>query len=133
MGLAAVQPRRQERMTMNGIEIWQPDTGLKYSTETTFTQGSFRAMNGIGYFDPLFTVEQLGYVATNVPQPEVTKILQIIDNAKKFTLHYFSMHYGKWKDGIFHVGQGNYDVGSWKVGEEYVKSLSFNMTGVYPL
>ncbi len=131
--MAAVQPRRQERMMMNGIEIWQPDTGLKYSTETTFTEGSVRAMNGIGYFDPLFTVEQLGYVATNVPQPEVTKILQIIDNAKKFNLHYFSMHYGKWKDAVFFVGKGEYDVASWKVGEERVKSLSFNMTGIYPL
>ena len=129
----AVLAKRQQRMTINGIEIWQPDKGLKFRTETTFTSGSMRAMNGIGYFDPLFTVEQLGYVASNVPQPEVTKILQMIDQAQKFTLHYFSMHYGGWRDGIFFVGQGEYDVSSWKVGEERVEKLSFNMTGVNPL
>lgn len=129
----AVLAKRQERMRINGVEIWQPDEGLKFRTETTFSSDSVRAMNGIGYFTPLFTVEQLGYSASNVPQQEVTKILQMIDQAQYFTLHYFSMHYGGWRDGTFFVGQGEYDVSSWKVGEERVKLLSFNMTGVNPL
>lgn len=124
---------RQERMRINGVDIWQPDKGLQYKTETTFTEDSVRAMNGVLYETPMFTVEQLGYVATNVRQPEVTKILQMIDKAQRFTLHYFSMHYGAWRDGVFYVGKGQYSVGSWETGGEYVESLSFNMTGVNPL
>lgn len=124
---------KQDRMRINGIDIFQPDKGLQYSTETTFTEDSVRAMNGIGYFTPLFTVEQLGYAATHVPQPEVTKILQMIDKGQKFTLHYFSMHHGIWRDDTFYVGKGQYNVGSWEYGQEYVESLSFNMTGVNPI
>ena len=60
---------RQERMRINGVDIWQPDKGLQYNTETTFTEDSVRAMNGVLYETPMFTVEQLGYVATNVRQP----------------------------------------------------------------
>lgn len=123
----------QDRMKINDVEIWQPDKGLQYSTETTFSSDSARVQSGVGHFTPLFTVEQLGYSAKNVPQPEVTKILQFIDTGKTFTLHYFSMHYGEWRDATFYVAKGQYNVGSWKVGEEYVESLSFNMTGVKPI
>lgn len=124
---------KQDRMRMNDIDIWQPDKGLQYSTETTYTEGSARTMNGIGHFTPLFTVEQLGYSATHVPQPEVTKILRIIDSGGYFKLHYFSMHHGRWRDDMFYVGKGQYNVGSWKTGDEYVESLTFNMTGVNPI
>lgn len=123
----------QDRMRINGEDIWQPDEGLQYNTETTYTEDSTRVMSGIAYFTPLFTVEQLGYTATNVPQVEVTKILQKIDKGQYFTLHYFSMHYGKWRDDTFYVGKGQYSVGSLEKNQEYVKSLSFNMTGVNPI
>lgn len=123
----------QDRMKMNGIEIFQPDKGLQYSTETKYSEDSGRVQSGPAHITPLFTVEQLGYKATNVPQKEVTKILQIIDKGWPFTLHYFSMHYGEWRDEKFYVGKGQYSVGSWKTGEEHVESLSFNMTGVNPI
>lgn len=123
----------QDKMKMNGVEIWQPDKGLQYNTETTYSEDSGRVQKGPAHITPLFTVEQLGYAAKNVPQAEVTKILQIIDGGSPFTLHYFSMHYGEWRDAKFYVGKGQYSVGSWKTGEEYVESLSFNMTGVNPL
>lgn len=123
----------QDRMQMNGVDIWQPDKGLKYSTETKYSEDSGRVQSGPAHITPLFTVEQLSYSAKNVPQPEVTKILQVIDTGKPFTLHYFSMHYGTWRTASFYVGKGDYNVGSWKTGEEYVESLSFNMTGVNPI
>lgn len=125
--------KKQDRMRINGVEIWQPDKGLQYNTETTYTSDSGRIITGVAYITPLFTVEQLGYSATHVRQPEVTKILQMIDKGQNFTLHYFSMHYGAWRDGTFYVGKGQYSVGSWKAGEEYVEKLSFNMTGVDPI
>ena len=123
----------QDKMKMNNIIVKQPDSGLQYNTETTYSEDSTRVQNGTAHFTPLFTVEQLGYTATHVKQSEVTQILQIIDSGRPFKLHYFSMHHGTWRDDMFYVGKGNYTVGSWKTGEEYVESISFNMTGVNPI
>lgn len=123
----------QDRMKMNGVDIWQPDEGLKYNTEITYTKDSGRVQSGEAHITPMFTVEQLGYTATNIPQEEVTKILQIIDSGKPFTLHYFSLHYGRWRDAAFYVGKNSYDVGSLKDDDRYVSSLTFNMTGVKPI
>lgn len=123
----------QDRIKINGIEIWQPDHGLQYDFETTYTEDSNRVQTGVGYFTPLFTVERLGYTATNIPQKEATKILQQIDRGKPFTLHYFSLHHGTWRDDVFYVGSGNCSIGMLIDGEEYLESLSFNTTGVNPI
>lgn len=123
----------QDRIRINGIDIWQPDEELAYDFETTYTAGSARSQTGVGHFSPMFTVEQLGYIATDIPQPEATKILQMIDKGQNFTLHYFSMHYGRWRDDAFYVGKGNLSIKSLKRGMESLKSLSFNMTGVNPI
>lgn len=123
----------QDSIKINGKEIYQPDENLAYNFETTYTEDSGRVQTGKGHFVPLFTVEQLGYTATNIPQPEATKILRMIDGGQEFTLHYFSMHYGHWRDGTFYVGQGNMSIGTLKDGEEELESLSFNMTGVDPI
>lgn len=123
----------QQRMMMNGMNVHQPDEGLKFNTETKYSEDSGRVQSGKAHITPLFTVEQYGYSATNVPQAEATKILQIICTGKPFKLHYFSMYYGTWRDAMFYVGKGDFDISSWKEGEESVKSLSFNMTGVDPL
>lgn len=57
----------QERMMMNNIVIHQPEKGLKYSTETKYSQDSGRVQSGEAHITPLFTVEQLGYaVAKNL-------------------------------------------------------------------
>lgn len=122
----------QNYMTMNGVKIWQPDA-IKHKTETTYTEDSTRIPTGDAYFTPLFTVEQLGYSAKDIPQSEVTKILQIIAKGEPFQLQYFSMYYGKWRTDTFRVTNNDYDVSSWKEGEERVESLSFNMTGDNPL
>lgn len=123
----------QDKIRINGAEIYQPDKGLVYNFETTYTEDSARVQTGQGHFTPLFTVEQLGYTATHIPQEEATKILQMVDSGQQFTLHYFSMHYGGWRDAAFYVGQGNMEIGSLEAGNEYLSSLSFNMTGVNPI
>lgn len=123
----------QDSIKINGKEIYQPDENLAYNFETTYTEDSGRVQTGKGHFIPLFTVEQLNYTATDIPQPEATKILQMIDSGQHFTLHYFSMHYGRWRDGEFYVGQGDMSIGTLKKGEEELESLSFNMTGVDPI
>lgn len=124
----------QDLIKINGAEIFQPDSGnLGYSFETTYTSDSTRTQNGEGHFTPLFTVEQLSYKATDVPAKEVAKILQSVALGKKFTLHYYSLFYGGWRDGEFYVGKGQSNFSRLVLNDERVDSLSFNMTGVNPL
>ena len=122
----------QSRFLMNGESVWQPDSGLTYGFETKYTKDSDRTQSGKGHFTPLFTVEQYGYKATNIPVSEVTKILKIIAKGKKFSLKHFSMYHGEWRTDDFYVGKsGNITIGSLKDGDKKVTELSFN--GVHPV
>ncbi len=123
----------QQKITLNSIEIKQPDNGLQYSFETTYSSDSTRTENGVGHFTPLFTVESLSYSATGVKISEMTAILNIIAKGKSFTLHYFSPYYGSWRDDTFYVGQGNLTIGTLQSKREMYDSLSFQMTGVNPI
>ena len=123
----------QEYITMNGIKIFQPDEGLEYNFTTTYTENSKRTQKGAGHFTPLFTVEQFGYTATDVPLDEASKIMKIVAKGKPFTLHYLSLYYGKWVDNKFYVGKGSLDIKRLKIVNGKVNKLSFNMTGVNPI
>ena len=123
----------QDKIKINGKEIYQPDQGLAYKFETTYTTDSTRVQTGEGHFSAMFTVEQLGYTATYIPQAEATKILQMVAKGQNFTLHYFSLYYGRWQDATFYVGQGDMSIGSLEENGEYLDTLSFNMTGVKPI
>ena len=124
----------QDLIRINGVDIFQPDEGLNYAFETTYTEDSTRLQSGDANFVPMFTAEQLSYVATDVPMEEATKILQMIAKGNNFTLHYFSVYYGGWRDGTFRVGKSNtISIGSLEENNEKLSSLSFNMTGDKPL
>lgn len=123
----------QEYITLNGIIIRQPDEGLGYDFETTYTEDSTRAMNGTLYSTPMFTVESFSYRATWVPAAEMRKILQIAARGYPFKLHYFSPYYGRWRDDAFYVGKGSLSIGFLNAAQEVFEDLSFNMIGVNPL
>lgn len=124
----------QDRIKINGIDIQQPDSGeLGYSFETTYTEDSIRTQNGVGHFTPMFTVEQLSYSASHVPVAMAAEILQQVAKGGNFTLHYFSLYYGEWRDGTFYVGKGSSNFKHLVVNKESVETLSFNMTGVDPI
>lgn len=123
----------QEKIKINGIEIWQPDKGLQSDFQTTFSSDSARVQSGVLHATPLFTVEQFGYTATDVPVAEASVILKQIIKGQPFTLHYYSPYYGAWRDDTFRVGQGQFSIGSLKEDEEKLESLSFNMTGDNPI
>lgn len=123
----------QDKIRINGIEIFQPDEGLKSSFETTYSEDSTRLQSGEANFVPLFTVEQFSYSATDIPVADASIILQQIIKGEAFKLHYFSPYYGKWRDGMFRVGQGQFTIGTVEEGGEKLSSLSFNMTGEKPL
>lgn len=124
----------QNKILMNGIQIWQPDQGgLGYNFATTYTEDTGRVQTGVMHLSRMFTVEQLSYEASKVPVAEVSKILQIIAKGAPFSLYYFSVFYGMWRTASFYVGQGEANLATLKILEERVERLSFNMTGVSPL
>lgn len=123
----------QEKIRINGVDIWQPDSGLQHNFETTYSEDSTRVQSGEGHFTPLFTVEQMGYSASHIPVSEASRIIRMVIRGEPFNLHYYSLYYGSWRDGSFYVGKGQYSIGSLEDSGEYLDSLSFNMTGVNPL
>lgn len=123
----------QEYIKMNGTVIAQPDEGLGYDFETTYTEDSTRVQSGTLHASAMFTVESLSYKASFLTAAQVTQILQIVDSGKPFTLRYYSLHYGKWRDGRFYVGKGSLSIGRLNAQEETVDELSFNMIGVEPI
>ena len=123
----------QDKIRINGIEIYQPDEGLESSFETTYSEDSTRLQSGEANFVPLFTVEQFSYKATDIPVKEASVILQQIIKGEVFVLHYFSPYFGKWRDGKFRVGKGQFSIGTLESGNERLTSLSFNMTGESPI
>ncbi len=123
----------QEYIKLNGTLIAQPDEGLGYDFETTYTEDSTRVQSGTLHASAMFTVESLSYKASWLPAAEVSRILQIVDRGRPFTLHYYSLHYGRWRDGRFYVGKGSLSIGRLNAEEETVDELSFNMIGVDPL
>lgn len=123
----------QEKIRINNTDIYQPDSGLAYDFETTYTEDSARVQTGTGHFTPMFTVERLGFGYTHIPQKDATKILRLVAKGGNVTLHYFSLFYGEWRNDTFYVGQGSLSIGSLEDGDEYLDSLSFNMVGVNPI
>ncbi len=123
----------QEYIKLNGVVIRQPDEGLGYDFETTYTEDSTRMLNGTLYASAMFTVESFSYTASWLTREEMRTILQIVARGKPFTLRYLSPYYGAWRDGRFYVGKGSLAVGRWNEEEERYESLSFNMIGVDPI
>ena len=123
----------QDKILINGVEIWQPDKGLQSSFETTYSADSTRVQSGKMHATPLFTVEQFSYTATDIPADEASDIIQMIIKGYPFTLHYYSPYYNAWRDGQFRVGKGQYTIGSLQEDGERLELLSFNMTGDDPL
>lgn len=123
----------QNKITINGIEIKQPDSGLGYDFETTYTEDSTRVQSGKLHITPLFTVEAFSFSASWLTVSEMRTILQQVAKGKPFVLHYFSPYYGVWRTDTFYVGKGSLSVGRLVEDKEKFDKLSFNMIGVNPI
>ena len=123
----------QNYIKIDDVYIKQPNTGLGYSFETTYSEDTTRTQDGILHASPLFTVESFSYKATHVTVEEMSVILQKIANGRYFTLHYFSPYWGMWRDDLFYVGKGSLSIGRLNEDGEYYDELSFNMIGVNPI
>lgn len=123
----------QEYIKLNNVIIPQPDTGLGYDFETTYTEDSTRVQSGTLHASAMFTVESFSYKASWLTREEMKTVLQIVAKGRPFTLHYLSPYYGAWRDGKFYVGKGSLRVGQWNETEARYEQLSFNMIGVDPI
>lgn len=123
----------QEYIKINDVAICQPDEGLGYDFETTYSEDSTRVQSGVLHATPLFTVEAFSYKASYLTVEEMSQILQLIAKGGNFTLHYFSPYYGAWRDDRFYVGKGSLSIGRLNEDNETYDSLSFNMIGVNPI
>lgn len=116
------------------VTIAQPDEGLTFDWETTYSDDSGRAQTGENYVKPRFTVEAYGYTNTQgLTVKEVSEILKFIVKGKKFKMWHFSPYYGEWRSDEFYVGQGSIDLKSLKIDSEKYDELSFQITGVKPI
>lgn len=123
----------QEYIKMNDMVIRQPDEGLAYSFETTYSEDTTRVQSGALRESAMFTVEAFTYSASNLSLTEMRDILQIVAKGKRFKLHYFSPYHGQWRDDYFYVGKGSLSIGRLNLYDELFESLSFQMTGVNPI
>lgn len=123
----------QNYITIDNVIIKQPDAGLGYDFETTYSKDSTRTQDGIAHFTPLFTVEKFSYSAKHLTVEEMRTILRLIASGRYFTLHYFSPYFGAWREDTFYVGKGSLSIGRLNEDAEFFDELSFNMIGVNPI
>ena len=123
----------QDHIKINDTLIRQPDKGLGYSFETTYTEDTTRVQSGVLHASPMFTAESFSYEASYLTKAEMQTILQLVAKGKPFKLHYYSPYYGVWRDDQFYVGKGSLAIGRLTDGGELFESLSFNMVGVNPI
>ena len=123
----------QDKIKMNSAVIRQPDAGLGYNFETTYTSDTTRSQSGVLYAPAVFTVEALSYKATGLTKAEMSQILQIVATGEPFLLHYFSPYYATWRTDSFYVGKGSLTIGTLNESDETFDELSFNMIGVNPI
>ena len=121
-----------QKILINGVEIWQPDEGIQYNLETTYSEDTQRIITGLLIATPLFTVEQLGYQASWIPVAAASAILQMVIGVN-FQLTYFSPYFGAWRTAEFYVGKGSMNIGRLNPEDMVLESLSFNMQGVNPV
>lgn len=122
----------QDRYLFDGYDIVQPDKGLGYEFETTYSSDTTRLRNGELHETPMFTVEQLQFKATGVPLAKAAQLLQTVVG-RQFSFHYLSAYYGTWRTDTFYVGKQSLSIGEVREGTELIDEISFNIVGVNPI
>ena len=118
----------QDKYLFNNKDIVQPDSGLGYDFETTYSEDTTRLKSGGLHETALFTVESLAFKATNIPIAKVAALLSEVVG-KRFQFHYLSAYYGTWRTDTFYVGKGTMEIGEVIEGKE-IASIAFNCVGV---
>lgn len=125
----------QQKVTINGEDIRQPDT-FNPSWETTYTEDSGRIITGSAELEPMFTVEAFDVHWSALNIEDTSKLLQLLvatPSKPNFNLHYFSPYYGEWRTAKFYVGKGSLELKTLKEDMEGYKALSCNVIGIEPI
>jgi len=121
-----------EVIKINNTVIPQPDSGLGYDFETTYTSDTKRVSTGKLRQTAMFTVEALSYTRHGMSSADLSALLRMIVG-KTFTLRYFSPYYGAWRSDTFYVGKGSLSIGLLDGATGLYDQVSFQMTGVNPI
>lgn len=123
----------QDYIKINGITIVQPDQdGYSVNLATTSTEDSDRDMSLVMHNTPIGTVESYSLKWTDIKASEAALILSQVLNKPSFTLHYFDILTGTWRDGEFYATTFNSPCRTIEDGVEAWDELSFNVIGVNP-
>lgn len=119
--------------TGDGIEIAQPDKGLGFNYETTYTEDSGRIQSGKAIVAPMFTVKSYSYSKAHPTTDEVARILNYIANGNKFEMYAFNPKTNSWGWDVYYVGQGSMSIGYLSEDGGHYDDFSFNAVGVNPI
>ena len=123
----------QDYIKFNGVKVKHPDEdGYTAILATTSTDDSDRDMGLVMHNTPIGTVEGYDLKWKYLTAQETAQILGQVLNRPEFTVHYFDIITGKWKDGRFYASNFNSPCKTLKEGKECWKDLSFNIRGIDP-
>lgn len=123
----------QDYIKINGITILQPDEdGYTANLSTTSTEDSDRDMSLVMHNTPIGTVESYSLKWTDIKAADMALILSQVLNKPSFTMHYFDILTGGWRDGTFYATTFNSPCKTIEDGVEAWDELSFNAIGVNP-
>lgn len=111
-------------------EIKQPDAGLEWNWETTYQDDATRSQKGVLKATPMYTVQSIGYKASDLTLAELQAILPFVTLGKPFYFRYFCPWRPSWYSGKFYVGRGSLVIGRLNERKERIDSISFNLVSV---
>ena len=119
--------------TGDGVEIAQPERGMAFNYETTYTEDSGRVQSGTAIVVPIFTVKSYSYTRTHPTVDEVKQILSYILNGKKYEMYAFNPASCAWGWDVYYTGKGDMSIGYLTPDGGHYDSFSFNAVGVKPI
>lgn len=121
----------QDFFRFNGIVTIQPDT-YSANLATTSTEDSDRDMALVMHNTPIGTVASYDMGWKYIQPLHAAQILAEILNKSSFSLHYFDILSGTWRDGEFYASNFNSPCKTLEEGVECWDELSFTVVGVNP-
>ncbi len=119
--------------TGDGTEIAQPERGMSYSYETTYTEDSGRVQSGTAIVAPMFTVKSYSYTRTHPTVAQVAQILSFISGGGKYEMYAFNPETGTWGWDVYYTGKGDMSIGYLTSDGGHYDSFTFNAVGVKPI
>lgn len=124
----------QHHLKFNNVIVEPPDEdGYSISLATTSSSKSGRTLAGNMKNSPLFTVEAYNLKWSDLKAEDCSKILKEIVGKSEFDFYHFNVYKAQWETGKFYASNFNTPIYSLIDGEERIKELSFQVTGVNPL